>query len=158
MTECLCLLFLFLSLLSSIIFCQVLLKASRSGPIYLKLSTLCVCDFWLHEAPSNPLLITIYSSLVWRRWFVPYFIVELDSVFKGIVLLKAVVWARQLLHCAPYCESGWLGLTLGDWSTRYATSDIGFSTLDLSLFIEPFIFLGDPAGHHIVMGVLGSIT
>lgn len=124
---------------------------------FISNSQLCVCMWFLVErGPFQSS--TNYSSLVWRRWFIPYFIVELDSVFKGIVLLKAAVRARQLLHSAPYCKSGWLSLALGDWSTCYATSDIGFSSLDLSLFIEPFIFFGDPAWHHVVMGVLRGFT
>ena len=143
---------------------------------FISNSQLCVCMWFLVErGPFQSS--TNYSSLVWRRWFIPYFIVELDSVFKGIVLLKAAVRARQLLHSAPYCKSGWLSLALGDWSTCYATSDIGFSSLDLGLFlwhesykkmknittlidtyIEPFIFFGDPAWHHVVMGVLRGFT
>ena len=91
------------------LFCRSLFLSSAS------LHSLCFYIIWFAKS-------SLASSLIGGRWFVPYFIVQLNCVFKWIVLIKSIVRARQLLHCATHSQPGWLCLALRDRPTWDASS------------------------------------
>jgi len=128
---------------ASNLFCRSLFLSSAS------LHSLCFYIIWF--ACSS-----LASSLIGGRWFVPYFIVQLNCVFKWIVLIKSIVRARQLLHCATHSQPGRLCLALRDRPTWDASSYVFLAIFatDLRLSLEPFILFDYPSCYHVIVRVL----
>ncbi len=75
---------------------------------------------------------TIHSLIRGGR-LVPNFIVKLNGILKGIVLVKGIIGAAQLLHGATDFHAGQLSLALRDRAATDLSADVSLaiSTTDL---------------------------
>ena len=69
----------------------------------------------------------LFRSLIWGRRFIPYFIVEFDSVLQRVILFEGVVGSRKLLHSSSNSESCRFCLALRNGSAGDTTAHISLS-------------------------------
>ena len=80
-----------------------------------------VVVFWCNQRNTTPLLA---RSLIAGRRLVPDFIVKLDGIFQGIVLIKSVIGPAQLLHCTSDRQTHRFCLNLGYRSAGDVTAHV----------------------------------